>query len=360
MTTALVQVPEIKYSIADDAIDALREQYMPLEIASIDDKNGFNAVHTARMDVRERRVAVEKERQNLKRGILDAGKAVDDEAKRITALLSPIESHLEKEEARYKKWLDDRKREAEIAAQAKLNKRLDALAAVGAMRHPKVVAVLTDEEFEQTLADCRREKEERDAAEAEAAEARRNEEERLRVEREELAKVKAQQEAELAEKRRVEEERLAAERKETEERLAKEREAIEAEKRRQAEEQARLDAEKERIEAEAAERQRLVELERAKAEAAERARKEAEQKQQREAEEAKRQAEADEAERRRIESLRPDHEKLLGVAEAVSAIEIPDVSPAAADVAGEVRMLLTNAASRIRAAANLLVKSSAA
>ena len=345
MTTALIEVPEIKYSLADDAIDLLREQYMPLQIANIDDKTGFNAVHAARMDVRSRRTAIEKERKELKAGILEAGRAVDGEAKRLADLLEPIESHLQTEESRYNGWIEERKRAAEEAERAKLQQRLDALAEVGAMRHPSVVAVLTDEEFEDTLAQCRQEKKDRDAAEAAAAEERRKEEERIAAERKELERKRQEQEAALAEQRRVEEERLA-----------KEREALEAERRKQSEDQARIDAEKKRLAEQESERIRQEEMKRREHEAEERARREAEEKQRREAEDARAREAAEEADRKRIKALAPDHEKLRAVADAVAEITVPPVSPAAEDVAADIKMLLGNTASRIRTAASLLTK----
>lgn len=349
MTTAIIEIPEIKYSLADEAIDALRAEYMPLEIASIDDKNGFNAVHDARMDVRDRRVAIENERKKLKEGVLAAGRAIDGEAKRLTDLLAPIEAHLKSEETRYQKWLDDRKREAQLAAQAKLQQRLDAIAALGGMRHPAVVEILTDEEFEATLADLRREKAEREEAERKAAEERKAEEERIAAERAELERQRREQEERLAEQRRIEEERLA-----------KEREALEAERRKQAKEQAKLEAERKRLAEEEAERQRQAEIQRREAEAAERAKREAEERQQREQQERERKAAEEKAARELAERLRPDREKLLAVADAVEQIKMPIVvEREAIQAAAMIFELLQSTAATIRETAELIKKPAA-
>lgn len=345
----VAELPELKFPVADDAIEQMRAEYLPLTIGGIEDRTGYEAVRSARIEVKKKRCAVEGVRKALNADALAWQKSVNTEAKRITALLEPIESHLQREEDAYHAEKERVRKEAELAKLAALQKRLDSLMALGVMRHPSVIEPMSDADFGEFLADCTREFEAKSAAEAAAAEERRKEEERLRVERDKLEKIKAAQEAELAEKRRIEAERLAAERAE-----------LERQRQEQAEAQAKIDAEKKRLADEQAEREREAEMKRREQEAAERARKEAEERQQQEAAAALAKSQAEEAERRRLESLRPDHEKLLAVAERVSAIEIPEVSPDAADVAGEVRMLLANAASRIRAAANMLLKSSAA
>ena len=95
-------------------------------------------------------------------------------------------------------------------------------------------------------------------------------------------------------------------------------------------------------------------------EAAEKARLDAIAEQDRQVAEAKAKAEADERERQRLESLKPDHEKLLSVADAVSAIAVPSVSEDAAETALAIEELLKATAEKIVAAANRLVEREAA
>ncbi len=127
-----------------------------------------------------------------------------------------------------------------------------------------------------------------------------------------------------------------------------ERRALEAEQRRQ-------------VEADT-QRQRAIELEQARFEAAEQAKRDTEARLAREAaeeqarkeaeEEARLQAEFDAAEaKRRVEALRPDREKLLAVADAVKAIEVPDLSDMAGTAPRRVRTVLYNAAQKIAAIA---------
>ena len=356
-------LPVPEFGVQDVAIQALADEYMPLVIADVDDKEGFERVHDARMEVKRKRIAVEKKRKELKADALEYGRLVDGEAKRITAMLEPIETHLLSEETRINDEKDRIKREAEERRQAELKERVKALAEFGLVKTTYEVEHYSDQQFADLVAECKTnwereqarlkaeadEKARREQAEAEAkakreaaeAEARRKEQERLAKEREELERERAKQREEEAERKRIEDERLAKEKAELE-RQRKEQEA----------EQARLKAERERIEAEEAERQRQAELERAKKEAAERARREAEEKRLREEHEARERAEREEAERKRREALRPDRDKLLAVANFVEAIEVPAVSEASESLKRQIEQTIADAANAIRELVN--------
>jgi len=256
----------IAYAVTDTAIATLAERFLPLKIKGVEDKEGFAAVHEARMTVRNYRVDVEKKRKELKADALEYGKKVDAEAKRITALLAPIEGHLEVEENAYNEAREAIKNAARLKAEAEAKAK----------------------------------------AEAEAAE------------------LKAKQEAEAA-RLKAEAEKLAAERKTMEAERRKLEEA-QAEIRRRDE---ALAAERQRLANIEAARQREIERQRIAKEAAEKARIETEARLKREAEEAatreKVAAEAAESARVRAEQLRPDREKLLIVAACVAGINVPMV-----------------------------------
>lgn len=327
MTTETATVPQtsrpelVEFRKQDAAIAKLREQYMPLKINGLEDKEGFAKVHEARMIVKNTRVSVEKKRVELKSDALAYGRAVDAEAKRLTELLSPLESHLESEEHAIVQERERIKKEAERKRQAIIQNRVDQFMACGVVPNITDVAALTDGQFAESLAAAQKLKEEREAAaeaqrkaDEEAAEKRRQEAAALTEERAALAKIRAEQEAEAA--------RLAAERRKIEE-------------------------------AEAAKR-RAEELEQAKKDAAERARVETEQRLAREAAEAKAaedariarekaEAEAAEAARIKAEQERPQRQKLAAIADAVEAIDVP-VGPGS----GDVKAVLLKAAADIR------------
>lgn len=271
-----------KYSPTDEAIATLAGQYMQLSIRDVNDTVGYKAVHTARAVVKDYRILVERVRKELKADALEYGRKVDAEAKRITALLEPIESHLIQQEDAYEAEKERIKNAARLKTEAEAK------------------------------------------AKAEAEEAQR----------------RAEQEAEMA-------------------RMRAERAELDAERVRQKAEQDRIDAERRAVEAEQkrladidAARLRTIEMENAWAESAEKARVETEARLAREAaakeaaEKAK--AAAEEAARLRAEALRPDREKLLSVAAAVAAIEVPAVSADASEPAKSIQQVLLQAAARIK------------
>jgi len=224
-----------KFDMADTAIAAMADEYLPLKIAGLEDAAGYALVHKARMDVKAKRVAVEKTRKELKADALEYGRKVDAEAKRLTALLNPIESHLLAEE----KAVDDEKER--IKNEAKLKAE--------------------DEERARKEAEEAKRKAEQEAEDA-----------RLRAEREKLEAERRAMEAERS--------RIAAEQKATQDKIDAERRAIELDKARQeAAEKARVETEQ-RLAREAAANKTRLEAEeaaaKAKAEAEEVARKRAE------------------------------------------------------------------------------------
>lgn len=303
----------IEWRKQDAAIAQLAEQYMPLRIEGLNDKIGFKKVHDARMVVKNTRVAVEKKRKELKADALAYGQAVDSEARRLTKLLEPIESHLQAEEDAIEAEKDRLRKIEEDAKQAALQKRLDALKDYGVVANPFAIAELTEERFQEQL----------DAAKVAA------------VERDRLAGIERKRLADEAEARRIEGEKLSAERAELD-RQRKEQDA----------ERAKIDAER-----------RAVELEKAKQEAAEKSRIETEQRLARQAAQEKQaaaaeaqrladKAKAEEAARLKAEAERPYREKLLAVCIAIESITIPNgpANDAVADI-------LTQASADIRAIA---------
>lgn len=99
-----------KFNVTDAAIAELHKNYMELKIKGIDDKEGYKAVKAARLDIKSRRVSVEKMRKELTTDALLVQRKVNEEAKRITAKLEAIEDHCEKQES----WIDQEKERIRI------------------------------------------------------------------------------------------------------------------------------------------------------------------------------------------------------------------------------------------------------
>lgn len=300
----------IDFRKTESEIRKLESEYMGLTVASVNDKAGLAKVHAARMVVKNLRVSIEKKRKELKADALEYGRKVDEIAKIHTALIEPIESHLEEQEAIVKREREQIEREAAEARRKIIDQRTEAFTAVGKWVSPPIIAAMNEAQFTEAYEDAKREKAERDAkAEAERL-AREAEAERLRIEAERLAEERRKLEAEQAAKR-AEQEKIDAENRRIAEEQRKAQEAIEAEQR--------------KIEAEKQAAKRAEELAKAREEAAERARQEMQLRLEREAEAERIAKEKAELERHRIEAERPERDKVLAFAEQLRALQIPQV-----------------------------------
>ena len=319
-----------RFTVQDSAIATMREQYMPLTIAGMDDKIGAERVHKARMVCVKARTGTDKVRKDLNAEAKKWIDTVNGEAKRITALLAPIEQHLVDEEERI---------EAEVQAERTRKWR--------------------EEEAARQAAEV--------AAEAARQQRIKEENDRLAAERVELARLRAEMEAqqrqaqaEAMARQDAENARLAAERASIEESRRSLHAAQEAERARQKAEQDRIDSERR---AQEVERQRLadaeaaclrkIEEDRLAAERAERERVESEARTVREeaerVERERRQAEERESARLRAEALRPDADKLAAVASIIRGIDVPDMSTVEGQAAAaRVNAILDRAAGEIR------------
>ena len=324
------------YNATNAAIADRRERYMALTINGIDDREGFEAVHIARMDIKTIRVNVEKKAKILKEDALRFQRDVNGEKTRILDLLAPIEDYLSDEENRITEEKTRIKAEAEAKIAAIIQGRVNRLFAMGCrfdgMNYaygPVIAAqvfinVCTNEDFELI---CQKITE---VIEGELA-AKAAEEAARKTEAERLAKITEEQN------------RIAAEQAKEHERLAAEAKIIQNEKDRlareaKAAEDAKLKEEQDKL--------RAIEMEKAKAEAAEKSRLETEARIKRESEEKEAKAEAEAEFRIKMEekarvaaerkaARRPDKEKVLAYTRALMDVPLPDVKhPECADLLG--------------------------
>ena len=206
-----------KFNVTDAAIAELSTRYMGLTIKDIEDKEGYKKVHEARMDVKGRRVSVQKTGEELRADAVKFQKTVIDEQKRIIGLLAPIEAHLDEEETR----IDNEKAAIKAAEEkllaVKIQERVDRICAYGAIYNgklyvahgilimPAIIKEANDQDFDALIAQIQAEKDAEDAKNKAAESARKVEEERLK-------KIAADQEAErqrLAEAAKKQEEEAA-------------------------------------------------------------------------------------------------------------------------------------------------------
>lgn len=300
----------VKFDITEAEISELRVKYMELTIKGLDDKPGFDAVHRARIDIKGRRVFVEKTGKMFREKAIKYQKDVITEEKRIIGLLAPIEDYLSDQENRIEEEKARIKAEAETKIQAIFQARENRLLDMGcrfdriamAYSYGELVApvamvkVAPDDIFEKICV---------------AIQGAVDTEKSIKAEEDaRIASVKAEQER-IASEQAKERERLAAEGKT----IQDAKDALTREKK--AAEDAILKVEQDK--------QRAVEMEKAKTEAAEKARIETEERIKREAteKEAKEKAEAEEKARKeevaRIKAEKkaarlPDKDKLMAFA----------------------------------------------
>lgn len=358
MNEELIKNELQKYNMTDAAIAKLKTDYMVLTVKTPQDIAGYEIVRKARIDIKKRRVEVEKIRVQLKAESLEYGRRVDGEAKRITALLEPIEDHLIRQE----KIVDDErariKAEAEAKEAERFTARTDTLIqsfgatwnghtyiAYGISIPAAIIKVCNDEQYEQLVAQLQEKKDAEDARIKAEEIARKAEIERL-------AKVAAEQEAErkrLAEEAQKQAEEAA--------RMKAEQEAIEKAKQKLIDDEAArlaaIDREKKRVEDE---KRRAEELEKAKKEAAEKALRDAEEKRKRD-EEAR-------IEKERLAKIaaekkaarQPDKVKLLTYADCLAAVAPPSdlKTSEAKDILIETERALVDTIKALRAKADAL------
>lgn len=197
------RLSEYAVTVADDTIAEWSERFMSLAVTDTSDTKAIKTVHDARMIVRNARIEVEKTRKRLKEDSLDWGRKVDAEAKRLTALMKPIEDHLETEENRVAQEKERVRLEREEAIRVAMQKRVDALLEVGDVVAYATVAGLTEAEYLTRLATSTEVHRTKKEAEAERLRLqavedakRKAEQEQLAAERAELDKIKKEQEAE--------------------------------------------------------------------------------------------------------------------------------------------------------------------
>jgi hypothetical protein len=334
-----------KFNPIESKIKKLEEDYLPMEIAGVNDIEGYNAVDIARKDVKKYRTTVEGIRKQEVADALKFQKSVNTEAKRITEMLTPIEEHLIAEQRKIQKQKEEIEAEKKRLHALKIQDRIKGLIGFGMVFTgvsyiyldievlPFEIDTWTDDEFEAKLLGIKATYEAEQERIAEVERQRKEEElahqKELQEEVERLAKIAQEQERQRKqfEAQEAEMARRDAEIKSKEQAILRAERAAEAKK--QAEETERLrkiefeKAEKERIEREKVEaEQHKIESEMAEKERI-----------RLEKEEANFKVEQLKIEAAKIEAMKPDKEKLRTFAEFISKIKTPNVtSPEAEDV----------------------------
>jgi hypothetical protein len=107
LDTNVIETELIKANITDQVINKMREDYLPLKVKDIYDKPGFEAVTTARKDVKKFRVNVEKILKLVRQPALEFQKAVVAKEKEVVAKISEIEDYLTSQEDIYNRKVEE-------------------------------------------------------------------------------------------------------------------------------------------------------------------------------------------------------------------------------------------------------------
>ena len=313
----------VKYNINEAEVAKISDIYMHLTIKDIEDKEGIDDVHLARMVMVKHRTAIHRLRKNANEDAQSFIKNNNANAKKLLALMEPIETHLKNEEEVIENELKRIEAEKEEAEKLRIQERVDALFALGVVMPFFDVAMLSDFEYDAMLTTARinytaeqlRLEEEHKAKEAE--------EKKLVEERAEIERIKKEQEAK------------AKEQEEKEKALQAEKDKIETDKK----------AEEERKNREAFEKQAAINA-KLKAE------KDAKEKAEGEAIELKKKEEVKIVEKARLEALKPDKEKLLIFADKIkdlTAYNLSVKSPEARDLFHDTLGAIMSVEERLRA-----------
>lgn len=242
----------IKYTTNKAEIAKMSAIYMELTIKGLEDIDGFEAVHAARMVMVKHRTNTEKLRKTTNADAQMFIKTNNANAKRLLDLMQPIEIHLKTEEEKVTKEKERIKAEEERLEKIKIDDRVTALFAVSVNIPYFDAAMLTNKEYEimfdeatnkHNIERLRLQEEQKAKEEAEAKlAAERAEIERIRKEQE--AKAKAQADKEKA----LEDERKAIEDAKKAEADRKKREAFEKKTKEDARIQAKKNREREKEE----------------------------------------------------------------------------------------------------------------
>lgn len=256
---------ETEHEITETSLTTLAGKYKDLTVNGVDDREGLKAVESARKELKKKRVEIKKISEELRESAVKFQKAVISREKELVGIIEPVEERLIQIEDDIWKEKERLREEAEKKESDRIQNMLDQLNDLNYAIDFHSLKGMTDEQFAQTLTEAR------EAYEKQAREMA------IELEREK-ERVRLQEEARKAEEERLAKERKEVERMQAEMRAAQEKLEIEQAKVRKALE----DAERERKaiqeakEAEEREKKRLAELEEAKKQAAEQARIEAE------------------------------------------------------------------------------------
>jgi hypothetical protein len=181
-------------------LNAAKEKYAGITIASFEDKENYALVLEGNKFAQKSRIALEKKRVELVAPFVATQKNINAKAKEYGAIIAQIEEPTGKQLEQWKKWEDEEKERVEKEKARVLNERVDSLQAAGMGFNGSFYVIgdtmsmdiasikaMTPTEFDFFIEKVKLEKQRLDKQEQERLEAQRLEDERKQKEQEELA-----------------------------------------------------------------------------------------------------------------------------------------------------------------------------
>jgi len=291
----------VEYDVNAAEIAKMSDIYLKLTIDGLEDKEGFESVHSAKMVMVKHRTSVDKLRKSTNAKAQEFIKKNNKDALTLVSLMAPIETHLKTEEDKVTKEKERIKAEKERIEQIIIKGRVESLFEVDVVMSFFDVGMLSAEDYDSLLERSTIIYESKiNLAEAERL-AKEVEAEKLAEERAELEKMRAEQ-AGKAKLQREKEKALQA----ASDKLEADKKAEQERKYRESFE--KKDTEDAAIQAEKDAKALVLML----------------------AKEKERVEKPEIAEKKRQESLRPIKEKLNDYAFTIKNIIVPDTKDAAA------------------------------
>lgn len=205
---------------------SLKEEVENLKIESLEDRVGIRQVTEARKKLKAARVEIEKEGKSMRDPLTAINKNISSKEKELVDIIEPTEKSLKVKED----WVkaEEKRIEEESAAKekARIQARIDRLAAYGFTIDIAFIEAIGDEDFEKVAENAKAEYEKEQISKAEQAEAERRQKEKDEKDRAEL-RVLREKQAEADRKLKEREDEIARKEEELERgRIADRREMI--------------------------------------------------------------------------------------------------------------------------------------
>lgn len=203
------EIQKFTEAIDPQALQELADQFKELTIKDHTDKEGYNKVYDARQILKKKRVFIEKEGKRLRDATNSFNKMVISKEGKLVSIVRIQEDRLQEEEDRYEAERERIRLEEKKKEDARIQAMINKLNAVEAAVDFATLKGMTDEQFQEYLAEATEAYNaaiEKRVSDQEAEEKRQQEamaelkrqQEAIRIENERLAKVKAEQDAQAA------------------------------------------------------------------------------------------------------------------------------------------------------------------